>query len=132
MKKEDTPQQAHEIYEGEKKAVYVVNEEGKMEMAQTAGWEAEIIVLQQAIDDINRLADDALKRVKSGESSPLEYHMYAQRMDIPMLAQAVGCFQWQLKRHLKPKGFAKLSEKKLGLYAKVLGISTEVLSNIPN
>lgn len=132
MKKEDIPQQAHEIYEGEKKAVYAVNKEGKLEIAQTAGWEAEITVLQQAIDDINQQAKEALARAQQGESSPLEYHMYAQRMDIPMLAQVTGYFQWRVKRHLKPKHFSALGEKQLSLYAQVLGITQETLKTLPN
>ncbi len=132
MKKEDLPKQAHEIYEGETKAVYVVNDEGKYEMASAPGWEAEVIALQQAVEDINQLADAALQRVRAGESSPLEYHMYVQRMDVPMLAQVTGYFQWRVKRHLKPKHFAKLHDKQLSLYAQVLGVTTEILKTIPN
>lgn len=132
MKKEDIPQQVNDLYEGETKVVYAVNENGKLEMEQTAGWEAESIVLTQAIEEINRLAEEALMRVRKGDSSPLEYHMYAQRMDLHMLAQAVGRFQWQVKRHLKPKGYVKLGDKQLNLYARVLGIDVEMLKQIPN
>ena len=132
MKKEDIPQQPNDLYEGETKAVYAVNEHGKLEMAQTTGWEAESIVLTQAIDEINRLANEALSRVRNGDSSPLEYHMCAQRMNLPMLAQAVGRFRWQVKRHLKPKEFAKLDDKQLNIYAHALGIDVEILKQIPS
>lgn len=132
MKKEDIPQQPHDLYEGETKTVYAVNEHGKLEMAQTTGWEAESIVLTQAIDEINRLADEALARVRKGDSSPLEFHMYAQRMDLPMLAKAVGNYRWQVKRHLKPKYFAKLDNRQLSLYAHALGINVDTLRKIPN
>jgi len=132
MKKKDIPQQPHSLYEGETKAIYALNEEGKLEMAQTSGWEVETDVLQQAIEEINRLAEEALVRVQKGESSPLEYHMYAQRMDLPMLAQAVGRFKWQVKKHLKPKHFNKLNEQQLNLYARVLGIDSETLKEIPD
>jgi len=132
MKKKDIPQQSHRLYEGETKAVYAINENGKLEMAQTSGWEVETDVLQQAIDEIKRLADEALQRVRNGESSPLEYHMYTQKMDLPMLAQAVGLFKWQVKKHLRPKGFARLKHKQLALYAQVLGLDTEALKEIPD
>lgn len=132
MKKKDIPQQPHRLYEGETKAVYALNDKGELEMAQTSGWEVETDVLQQAIDEIQRLTDEALKRVCSGESSPLEYHMYAQRMDLPMLAQAVGRFKWQVRKHLKPKYFRKLKQQQLNLYAKVLGIDTAALQKIPD
>ena len=132
MKKDDIPQQPHHLYEGETKAIYALNEDGKLEMAQTSGWEVETDVLQQAIDEIHRLAQEALGRVHRGDSSPLEYHMYVQRMDVPMLAQAVGRFQWQVKKHLKPKHFNKLSEQQLKLYAKVLGIDSKTLKETPD
>lgn len=131
MKKEEVPQQDSGLLGGETKGVYATNEDGKFEMAQTAGWEVESIVLQQALDEINRIAEDALDRVKKGDSSPLEFHMYAQRMDLPMLAQAVGRFQWQVKRHFKPKIFTKLKASDLELYADVMGISVATLKNIP-
>ncbi len=132
MKKEDVPQQPHRIYEGETKAVYAVNQEGKLEIAQTAGWEAESTVLELALEEIARLAEDALQRASAGETSPLEYYMYAQRMDLPMLAQAVGRFQWQVKKHFKPKYFARLKPKQLELYAKVLGIDVATLTKLPD
>lgn len=132
MKKDEIPQQAHEIYEGEKKVVYAVNESGKLEMSQTAGWDVEVKVLQEAIDDINRQAQEALERVNAGVSSPLEYHMYAQRMDLPMLAQNMGYFQWRVRRHFKPKHFSKLKKSQLALYASVLDIDENMLTKIHN
>lgn len=132
MKKDDIPQQDSGLLGGETKGIYAVNEHGKLEMAQTAGWEVESIVLQQALDEIDRVAQDALERVKKGKTSTLEFHMYAQRMDLPMLAQAVGRFQWQVKRHFKPEIFAILNESDLELYADIMDISVATLKQIPN
>lgn len=131
MKTDDVPQQAHKIYEGETKAVYAVNSAGKLEIAQTSGWEAESTVLQQALEEIDRLTEEALVRAQAGQTSSLEYHMYRQRMDLPMLAQAMGMFQWRIKRHFNPRRFAKLDKKQLDLYASILGISIEELSTLP-
>lgn len=132
MKKSDIPQQPHEMYQGETKAVYAVNEDGRLEMSQTSGWDVESTVLEEAVNEINRLAVDALDRVHAGISSPLEYHMYAQRMDLLMLAQAVGRFQWQVKRHFEPKNFGKIKSSQLELYAHVLGIDVKILSDVPD
>lgn len=132
MKKDDIPQQPHDMYQGETKGIYAVNEDGKLEMSQTSGWDVESTVLEDAVNEINRLADEALKRVRSGETSPLEYHMYAQRMDVLMLAQAVGRFQWQVKRHFTVKNFQKLKPEQLDLYARVLGISVDELRAVPD
>ena len=131
MKKEEVPQQADEIDEGVKKAVYAVNKDGALELEQTAGWQPEIEVLKQAVNEINRLADDALQRVHAGISSPLDYHMHAQRMDLPMLAQCTGYFKWTVKKHLKPNHFAQLSNQKLSHYAHTLGIDVETLKTVP-
>jgi hypothetical protein len=131
MKKDDIPQQPHSIYEGETKAVYAVNADGKLEMAQTSGWEAESTVLQQALEEIDRLTDEARTRALAGQTSPLEYHMYRQRLDLPMLAQACGTFQWRVKRHFNPQKFNKLSYKQLELYSSILGISIEELTTLP-
>ena len=82
MKKEDTPHQPHEMYNGETKGVYTVNDEGRYELSRTSGWDPETIVLTQALEEIDRLTQQALINVQQGSSSPLEYHMYAQRMDL--------------------------------------------------
>lgn len=132
MKKEKTPQQPHEMYEGGSKLVYTVNAEGKYELSSTTGWEPETIVLSQALEEIDRLSQQALINVQHDISSPLEYHMYAQRMDLQMLAAAVGKFQWQVKRHFKPANFVKLTQTQLELYASVLGIDATQLKTIPN
>lgn len=132
MKKEDVPQQADSIYEGIKKVIYATNQEGELVLEQSAGWEPETVVLKQAVGEVNRLAQQALQRVHAGISSPLDYHMYAQRMDIPMLAHAAGHYQWTVKRHCKPAPFARLSEAKLANYAHTLGISVETLKTVPN
>jgi len=132
MKKRDTPQQPHKMYDGESKGVYAVNEQGEYELTRTTGWEPETIVLNQALAEIDRLTSQTLEKVRQGQSSPLEYHMYAQRMDLPMLAKAVGKFQWQVKRHFKPHLFAKLPAQQLELYAIVLGLDVDSLKVVPN
>jgi hypothetical protein len=81
---------------------------------------------------LSQQAQQAYERVLAGVSSPLEYHMYANRMDLPMLAHAMGRFQWQVKRHFNPQRFAKLSEKTRQAYASVLGISVAQLNHLPD
>ncbi|MDH5368671.1 MAG: hypothetical protein OEW99_01510 [Gammaproteobacteria bacterium] len=132
MKKDKIPNQPHEMYEGETKGLYTVNAEGQYELSRTAGWEPETIALTQALEEIDRLTQQALNKVKQGHSSALEYHMYAQRMDLPMLAVAIGKYQWQVKRHFKPANFVKLSQQQIEEYAAVLGIDAITLKTIPN
>ena len=131
MKKDEIPHDTDRVFASVTKVVYAVNEKGRLESAKTVGWEVEATVLEQAVQDIHRQASEALMRVRAGTSSPLEYHMYAQRMDPPMLAQAVGCLRWTLRRHLKPAGFAKLTTARLERYADVLGIDVDRLREVP-
>ncbi|MCU7860864.1 MAG: hypothetical protein KZQ86_13775, partial [Candidatus Thiodiazotropha sp. (ex Lucinoma kastoroae)] len=102
-----------------------------IEIAQSSGWDVEAVVLKQAIEEIERHACDALNRAHSGETSALEYHMYAQRMDMTILAQASGRFKWQIQRDFNPKRFNKLSKRVLEKYADVLGIDVETLVRLP-
>jgi hypothetical protein len=69
--------------------------------------------------------------VLAGRSSPLEYWMYAQRLDLPQLSQVTGLWQWRIRRHFRPEIFAKLSQKVLESYAWVMGITVEQLRKLP-
>jgi hypothetical protein len=69
------------------------------------------------------LTATARERVRSGQASPLEYHMYRARMDIPLLAQVSGLWQWRVRRHLRPENFRKLSQKLRMRYAEALGLT---------
>ncbi|MET0066731.1 MAG: hypothetical protein ABW076_10360 [Candidatus Thiodiazotropha sp.] len=131
MKSQDIPQDHAESLGGETKVIYAESEAGRIEINQTSGWEVEELVLEQALDEIERLSRDALHRARQGLTSPLEYHMCHQRMDLPMLAQAVGRFQWWVKRDFDPRRFAACSEARLARYAEVLGINVETLKCLP-
>ena len=48
-------------------------------------------------------------------------------MDPLTLAQAMGLYRWQVKRHLKPAVFKKLDDRTLAEYARLFGISVEML-----
>lgn len=131
MKKDDTPQQLDRIYGGETKGIYAVDRDGKYVLTRTAGWDPETIALTQALEEIDRLSRDALGRARAGLTSPLEYHMYAQRMDPAMLAKATGRFQWQVRQHFRPGKFSMLKPRQLSLYARVLGIDVDTLRSLP-
>lgn len=131
MKDNEVPQFETKAMNGEGKALYAVDADGNYTVVRSAGWEAEDIVLAQAIEECERLAADAHARARRGETSPLEYHMYKQRMDVLVLAQSTGYFQWRVRRHLRPNVFAKLSPDVRARYSEVLGIPAEQLSILP-
>lgn len=131
MKIDDVPQDDNRTYGGHKKVIYAVNEVGGYEKIGSSGWETEEFATLMAVDELRQQALAAYQRVQQGSSSSLEYHMYAKRLDILGLSQATGFFQWQIKRHLKPAIFSKLSIKKLNQYQDVLGLSVSELKQLP-
>lgn len=127
MKICEVPQDAIKTMQGVRKALYAVDERGEYTRTATRGWEAEEIVLTQVIDDFEEKAGAAAGRVRNGETSPIEYFMNKKWMDPLTLAQAMGLYRWQVKRHFKPAVFKKLDGETLAEYARLFGISVETL-----
>jgi len=127
MRDSEVPQEGNSTLAGHKKAVYARGDDGKMHLVQSAGWEVEEIVTRQAVDDLLRLTEDARRRVEAGQTSALEYHMHRVRMDIPLLSQASGIWQWRIRRHFRPAVFARLSPALLGRYAEAMGLTVDQL-----
>jgi len=132
MKKEEIPQQNAKAFMGHSKLLYAVDDQGRYVPAPCNGWEAEEIVLDQAIAEYVRLAEDAWRRAKAGAASTLEYHMYRQRMDLTLLAQTTGFFKWRVRRDLRPGALPKLSAARRSRYADVLGTPAEELDRLPD
>lgn len=131
MKISEVPQDEIKTMQGVKKALYAVDDQGHYTRATTSGWEAEEIVLNQVIDDFEEKARHTASRVRNNETSPIEYFMYRKWMDPLTLAQVMGLYRWQVKRHFKPGVFKKLSDKTLTEYARIFGISVDALKNFP-
>ena len=130
MRERDVPQEGNRTLAGHRKAVYAVADDGKLRLVPSRGWEVEEIVRRQAVEDLERRATEARARVLSGESSPLEYHMYRARMDVDLLSQVTGLWRWRVRRHLKPAGYARLPAALKLRYAEALGISSEALDRV--
>ncbi len=129
MKISEVPQDDVKTMQGIKKALYAVDERGEYTRTATQGWEVEEIVLTQVVDDFEVKAGAAAGRVKSGETSPIEYFMNKKWMDPLTLAQAMGLYRWQVRRHFKPAVFKKLENRTLAEYARLFGVSVETLTN---
>ncbi|NEW60917.1 hypothetical protein GSY74_06435 [Sulfurovum sp. bin170] len=127
MREEDVPQEKNSTLDGNRKAVYAVGEDGQYTTVASDGWSAEEIVTSQVVEEFERLADEALSRAKKSLLSPLEYHMYNNRMDLALLSQTTGFFKWTIKRDFKKKNFEKMSDARASTYASVLGIEVEEL-----
>ncbi|MDR2207585.1 MAG: hypothetical protein LBE22_01215 [Azoarcus sp.] len=130
MEAADVPQENSATYGGHLKAVYARSGDGRLGLTQTCGWEAEETVTRQAVQMFEDLAAAALERARAGQSSPLEIHMYRARMDIALLAQASGFWRWQVRRHIRPAVFARLSKAHRARYAQALGIDPDQLDTV--
>ena len=130
MRADEVPDRSAPLFEGQYKVVYVTDAQGNYVIAKSGGTEAEVTVTEAAVAWFDRLAAEARERARRGESSPLEYHMYRQRMDVPTLAQATGLWRWRVRRHLRPAVFARLSPALLARHATALGVSVEQLQRL--
>jgi AraC-like DNA-binding protein len=131
MKISEIPQDNVKTMQGEKKALYALDDQGNYTRSTTSGWEAEEVVLTQVIDDFQEKAREAALRVSNKETSPIEYFMYKKWMDPLTLAQVMGLYRWQVKRHFKPRVFKRLDDKTLNEYARIFGVSVDALKNFP-
>ena len=123
----EVPQEGNATLGGHRKALYARGANGRLRIVQSVGWEVEEIVTRQAVEDLNRLAEEARQRVASGPTSALEYHMHKARMDVALLAQTTGLWQWRIRRHFRPAVFASLSPALRQRYAEAMGIGVDRL-----
>lgn len=124
------PQEGNATLDGHRKLMYARDAAGHSVTIGSRGWEAEEIVTKHAVDALVAQAAAARAGVAAGTASPLEYWMYERRMDVALLSQSTGLWQWQVRRDLKPKRFTALSAKDLARYAEALGLSVPILQNL--
>lgn len=131
MKKEEVPQDESKLETANiREMCYAVDENGEYTTELSTGWDPKTIALNNALEQIKERVAHAKQKVLKGETSPIEYYMELNKMDIPILASYAGFWQWQVKRHFKPSVFRRLSSKKLQKYADVFEIGIEQLKNI--
>jgi hypothetical protein len=130
MKKEDVPQDLSSLGRITKEVCYATDNSGKYVTELSMGWDIKITALDAAWQDIEVRIATARKKVLSREASPILFFMERGLMDIGILADYTGFWKWQIKRHLKPAVFIKLSDKKLQRYAEVFNVSVEDFKNM--
>lgn len=125
------PQEGNATLDGHRKLMYARDAAGRSVTVGSLGWEAEEIVTTHAVDGLVAQAEAARARVQAGLASPLEYWMYARRMDVALLSQTSGFWQWRVRRHLQPRHFAALPGRHLARYADALGLTASTLQQLP-
>ncbi len=130
MKKEDVPQDLGSLGKITKELCYATDNSGKYITEQSKGWDIKINALDLAWQDIELRIAIAKAKVLNNEASPLLFFMERRLMDIGILAAYTGFWKWQIKRHLKPAIFKKLSEKKLQKYADAFNVHIDDLKSL--
>lgn len=130
MKKEDIPQDKGALGKFTREVSYAVDEQGNYITGLSEGWDVKIKALDVAWRDIEQKVNNARIKVQHHEASPILYYMELKLMNLQVLSDYTGFWQWQIKRHLKPKIFEKLSDKKLQRYANVFEVSVDDLKNV--
>ena len=125
------PQEGNATLDGHAKLMYARDAQGRVVTTRSRGWEAEEIITSHAVDVLVEQAKEAKERAKAGLASPLEYWMYERRMDVALLSQTSGFWQWRVRRHLQPRHFAALSQAHLARYAEALGLPISTLQGLP-
>ncbi len=131
MPKIEIPQEENSTLDGYKKVMYALDDEGNFNR-QNYGSSTEEFATKTAVEEFEMLVNESLQSIKKGKSSPIEYFMYKNRMDIQTLASIVGFFSFRVKRHLKMKIYLKLDEKVLNRYCEAFGITIKELKEIQN
>jgi hypothetical protein len=130
MKKEEVPQDQGSLGKVTKEVQYATDSSGKYTTALSQGWDVKAGALDVAWQDIAGRVAAAREKVLRQEASPLLYFMELKLMDITVLAGYTGFWKWQVKRHLRPVVFSKLSERKLRRYAEVFEVSVNDLNSL--
>ena len=130
MKLEDVPQD--QGMGGELSEVcYALDDRGRYVIAPSLGWTPKNVANSQAWQVVEKQAQEALARIRAGEASPLLFHMTRHQMSPGLLARYVGLFRWRVRRHLAPKGYAKMSRAHRKRYADLFEIAVDELDRLP-
>jgi len=130
MKQENVPQDLSALGKLTKEVCYATDEAGNYVTQLSSGWDVKISALDTAWDDIKERVANARQQVLDGKASPILFFMEYRLMDLKLVADYTGFWQWQIKRHLKPEHFNKLSEQKLQKYAEAFNTSVADLKSL--
>lgn len=133
MKQTNVPQDPGIIENYGHELCYAVDNEGKYALVPSIGWEPKNIANKQAWQVIDQDIARTLTEINRGCKSPIAYYMAKHQMDVGLLANYMGLYRWQVKRHLKPSVFKRLKGKTLKAYADLFGLCvSEFGSAIPH
>jgi hypothetical protein len=130
MKKEEVPQDLSSLGKITKEVCYATDASGKYTTELSKGWHVKTNALDVTWNNIEEKIKAAKEKVLRNEASPVLFFMEKNVMNIGILSSYTGFFKWQIKRHLKPEVFKKLSPKKINKYAEVFNVTADELKTM--
>lgn len=130
MREQDVPQD-NGILEQHKVVNYVIDAQGHYCLSTTSGWDPVNHANRIAWLDIQEQLSAVRRKVVAGKLSPLAYYMTRAQMDAALLARYCGVSRWRVWRHLRPGPFKKLTPQQQQGYARLFGIPTGQLAELP-
>ena len=131
MKFDEVPQDEAFLQEGKiRDLCYVVDKDGHYTSVLSKGWTPKNDAIKLAWNQIYEHAEETRLRVLDGKLSPIALYMELNIMDLAILANYMELPKWKVRRHLKMKGFKKLSAEMLSNYARALNITATDLIDI--
>jgi hypothetical protein len=129
MEQKDIPQDPSLLDNFTTEVCYVTDESGKYTTTNSRGWEVKSNALNITWEEIEIRLKAASENVKNKKASPLLYYIEKKIMDIALVSSYTGYWKWQVRRHLKPNVFNKMSNTKLQKYADLFEVSINELKN---
>lgn len=130
MKKEEVPQDLSSLGKITKEICYATDETGKYTTQLSDGWQVKTNALDVTWNEIEKKIQAAKQKVLRNEASPILFFMEKNVMNVGILSSYTGFFKWQVRRHLKPDVFKKLSPKKINKYAEVFNVAADELKTM--
>jgi hypothetical protein len=128
MKFDEVPQDAAFLQEGKiRDLCYVLDKDGHYTSVLSKGWKPKNDAMKLAWSQIYEHAEETRQRVLDGKLSPIAFYMELNLMDLTLLANYMELPKWKVRRHLKMRGFRKLSTEMLSRYAETLNITANDL-----
>jgi hypothetical protein len=116
-----------DLFDGLRVIAYRPGDDGRVVTTSEAGRQPVNTANRKAWQEIEEKIARSVERVRTGRVSCLHYYMTAHLMDVGLLAAYTHLFRWQVRLHLRPWVFRRLSETTLRRYARLFNVEVEIL-----
>jgi hypothetical protein len=109
---------------------YALDGNGDFRPVASVGWNVQNEALSLTWEAISEDAETVRRQVCEGKKSPLAWHMETRLFNVGLLASYTGISRKNVRKHLLPDHFARLSDATLKIYADVLNLTVDELKKV--